>query len=174
MTTSLKAHCRTFGWTDGDFTTDGRYARIETREGIDYFVPVPFYKRLFSDRRLAISEIVPSGSKIKFLKSLKYEETGIGGIRDFLRHPIATLLGWIVYALSKRSGEPIPPQTSLLEGFTECASGNKEVSEFPYDEYLTTISISYPWSTFREPDGTVWKMLNIGLTSVSEIEIDVR
>lgn len=54
MGISLKMHVRNLGWPEKYLDTYGKHAAISMRDGLDFFVPVGWFARKFSDQRLLI------------------------------------------------------------------------------------------------------------------------
>ncbi len=164
MEISLKQHLASLGWDSRFLSPDGCFARANLIDFQACYEPFSRLRRLFSSKRLPVRQVIPDGTKIKFLKSLKYET--------------AACRWWIVrlfiFFLSRFRG--LKPgelkEKSIFEGYLD-APFYKPFSEFPFDEYLTVKGRTPFCGCYTQSDGTQWSISHIALTYITQIEIFV-
>ena len=164
---SLRQRLSELGWPDRFLGAHGYYARLGSRGGHTRFVPFGRFARWFTARSLSIEEIVPLGSKVKFLKSLKYDIAGQSPFPSF---------SWLVdRVMSHLAGEDLT-KMALFKGFIvdDPYYKNKPFPQFPFDEYLLVRSVERFDSLYEEADGTWWRIDHKALTTVTQIEVEIE
>lgn len=159
MDVSLRQHLEKLGWDDQFLNKTGRFARIGLKNGSPCLEPYSRLQRILTSRRLPIVQIIPPGTQVKFLKSLKHELLGSGP-----RFSLYRLLLSIVSFFSHQDLSKV----SAFEGLIEEQS---RFDQFPFDEWLTVIMVSDFDASYTLHDGQVWTISHLALTEVTQIEI---
>jgi len=162
MATSLRQRLVELGWDDRFLGRDGYYARLGTRNGRTCFVPFSRIWRWFTRRALPIEQIIAPGTKVKFLRSLKHDIVG--------EQSLLSPSGFMVRLMSILDGADLTKMV-LLEGFVDGRGNTKAFSQFPFDDYLTVLSVARYDAVYEESDGTLWTIDHNALTTVTQIEI---
>lgn len=160
---SLRQRISELGWDNHLLGSDGYYARLGTQNGRTCFVPFGRFSRWFSNRALPIEEIIPLGSKVKFLQSLRHDIVGEPNFLSFSWFLVRFMSVFAAADLSKMA---------LFEGFMDGRGNSKPFSQFPFDKYLIVRSVRQYEALYEESDGTVWTIDHNALTTVTQIEID--
>ena len=70
---SLREHLAELGWGFEYLNRDGSIARAGLFQGAPCFEPFDAHRRTLDGKRLPINQALPSGTRIKFLPSLKFD-----------------------------------------------------------------------------------------------------
>ena len=163
MGISLRQHLTELGWDERFLGNDGYYARLGTRDAQTCFVPFGRLRRWLMRRALPIGEIIPPGTKIKFLSSLKHDVVGEQSFLSF---------SWImVRVMSLLDGSDLR-KMAMFEGFVDGRGNAKQFSQLPFDDNLTVASVRRYDATYQASDGTLWTIDHNALTTVTQIEIE--
>ena len=73
---SLRQHVESIGWGERYLDKTGHFAREGLKSWSSCLEPFNFLQRLLTRKRLPILQIIPLGTRINFLKSLKYDIVG--------------------------------------------------------------------------------------------------
>ena len=73
MELSLLQHLEDLGWGERFLDTNRKFARLGLRSGCSCLEPYSRFQRLMTRESLPINKIIPVGTRVKFLKSLKHE-----------------------------------------------------------------------------------------------------
>lgn len=163
MEISLRQRLADLGWDDRFLGNDGYYARLGTRNERTCFVPFHRLWRWFTPRALSIEEIIPLGTKVKFLRSLKHDIVG--------EQPFLSLSWFVVRVMSMFAASDLT-KMALFEGSVDGRGNSKPFSQFPFDEYLIVCSVGRYDAIYEESDGTLWTIAHNVLTTVTQIEIE--
>ena len=157
---SLQQHLISCGWSGSELSRNGRDARlVGIARGAPHYEPFSRLRRLFSPKSLPLSEVIRCGMKFRFLGSLRHEVQGIsGGSVSFLVRIHDAVTG------SNYASEPV------FWGYIEWV-GNPPVQEFPFDTWLVLEEFHPVACRFKGENGASWKITNIALTHVCDIEV---
>jgi hypothetical protein len=163
MGISLRQRIAELGWKDSFLGNGGHYVRLGIRQGHACFKPFNRLQRWLTRQTLPIEQIIPVGTRVKFLCSLKHDISG--------NPPFLSPSWLLVKFLSRMDGSDLT-KMPLIEGSVETIGASKPFSQFPFDEYLTVTSIQRTDAVYRETDGTLWRIAHVALTTVTQIEIE--
>src|SRR5215217_1398983 len=76
MDISLRQRLAQLGWDDRYLGNDGYYARLGMRNQKTCLVPFSPWQRWLTPRALSLEEIIPVGTRIRFLRSLMHDIVG--------------------------------------------------------------------------------------------------
>lgn len=163
MDESLKQHIERLGWTEQFLDKTGMFARIGAKNWVACLEPFNRFQRILTNKKLPIAQIISPGTQVKFLKSLKHELIGSGSRFSLLRLCILTLSFFAPHRdWSKQCA---------FEGYIE---EQWRFASFPFDEWLTVVSVSGFHAVYTAPDGQGWTINHAVLTNVTQIEIKQR
>ena len=172
MGMSLRQYLVSNGWDVGFLDKWGNNARIGVitdpahcmerdrpifRYKTSCFEPFQWSRRIFTDRRLPIAVVIPEGTEIRFLQSLKYELLGGG--------PLWYRLALMLFQRFSREDLTNMP---AFRGFVE---EKYRFEQFPFDEWLTVIKLSDFEAVYKAADEQLWTVSHAALTNVTQIEI---
>lgn len=163
MSISLRQHLTEHGWDERFLNNDRYYARIDIRNTETCFVPFGRLRRWLTRRSLPIDVIIPPGTQVKFLGSLKHDIVGEPSFLSFY--------WFLVRLMSLLHGSDLRNMV-MFEGCLDYQGNTKHFSQFPFDDFLTVVSVRPFHATYQASDGTDWTIGHVALTTVSQIEIE--
>ncbi|MDD5365328.1 MAG: hypothetical protein PHR30_08310 [Gallionellaceae bacterium] len=156
---SLRKHLANLGWGEEFLDRSGCFARWGVKNWRVCLLPFSRWKRLTTRKKLPIEEIIPVGTRVKFLKSLKHPIIGLG--------PKFSIFRLFIRAMSAWTGEDLAEQPEF-QGWVE---QHHLFDQFPFDEWLTVCLVRQFDALYVGPNNTYWTISLMPLVYVTQIEI---
>lgn len=152
--------------------TMGDYARVGVFAAQACLEPVSIFRRVLSGERIPLDRILPRGTTVKFLSSLKFNVLPPSpGILFCVTHPIHSVVWLVSLAMMKRSGELSDYKNmSSLEGNVSMFS-NPPFSEFPFEKPLTILRVETHAVSLADENGVTWKLPAFSFATVNQITV---
>src|SRR5262245_40134222 len=122
---SLQQHLISLGWSAQNLSADGRSARmVGLGRGDPYYEPFSRLRRLIDSSKLRVRNVLQSGTRLKFLGSLRHEVHGVGG----------GLVSRLVNFVDAKTGSSYANESIFL-GYIQPV-GSPPLDLFPFDTWL--------------------------------------
>ncbi len=169
---SLREHLAELGWGFEYLNRDGSIARAGLFQGAPCFEPFDAHRRTLDGKRLPINQALPSGTRIKFLPSLKFDVLPNPSLWYCITHPLLGLFGLVALIGTKLSGQNVSDFQNMpqLQGDVELFA-NPPFAEFPFDRPLTANGIDGYGVLLVGEDGTRWTLPGVSFATVKQITV---
>lgn len=169
---SLREYLAELGWGFEYLGHGGDIARVGQIQGASCYEPFGMIRRTLSEKRLLIHQVLPPGTTIKFLSSLRFDVLQNPGLWDCMRHPLVGILMLVGFIVTKLSGKSVSDLQNMpqMQGYVETFP-NPPYFEFPFDQPLTVKAINMYAISLSGENGVEWTLPTTSLATVKQITV---